>query len=599
MPKPPDSKRIGFPFKGAIDRGAYIDTPGDAAPIGTIINVRPRDPILGRERGGKRPGLREVQDRAGAGWGQIGTGPIQAIHAIARPAEQTGFRLGTGAATHQGWESRFAGDLSSNLYVLRNKDSSLYLSRSVSVGDAAEFEDPTDRDLTAGVWYGANKIAGGVNENPFDTDFDNLVFKATFTNGAANDGFGSPGWTTMANWDTGASTYSTLGGPWPTEVVGVFYDDSTLANILFVASSVTAGTWGALGSEPFNKGFLVAYDLTGTAVMTAGGDNGARIRPFGKVYNEATPGDPSTLTEGSLLNNPGAIEIRAIACKEVDGVKAVYFCYDAARRGEAMVGRLDVTNMAATGFDLSLPQSGAFQTNGAGFGLGASNFTIPTSPLDPHFLSVNYPRGGKPTGVDIDENGYVYFTCSSAGEGIFANPAAGNYRPDHHPDFPGHRPVTVCKVDPTGSYFIWESVTNHNPAEGGYARINDPELIWCKADSDGCYVGGRMVGDANVFAVNGFDGGIRWRWRSATAGTTSRIFAATLDPTDGNLWVVGQRTNTWRGVTDSKYAQVWKLSSVSGDVLQSHDLGPGIDAISIDINPDNGLMLVGTSHPGT
>lgn len=595
MPKPPDEKRVFFPFRGAVDRGPYINTPGDAAPLATIINVRPLDPIGGRERGGKRPGLREVQTAAGEAWGPIGDGPIQAIHAIARAATQTGYKLGTGAATHIGWESRYAGDLADNLYILRNKDAALYLSRSHSFGTAANFNDATDRDLTAVCWYDTNKLAGAVNENPPATDLDNIIWKSSFTNGAANDGFGSPGWTEMDNWDTGSSAYSVNGGPWPTEKVAVFYGDDDLGDKLFVASSITAAN---PATEPHNIGYLVAYDLDGTGVAAVSAGV-ARLRLFGKVYNEATPGDASTLTLGSVLQNKGAIEITDIVCKEVDDVKAVYFCYDAARRGEAMVGRIDVTNLATTGLDLTLSTGGAFQTNGAAFAVTAQDFSAAASALDPHYLSINYPRGGKPTAVDVDPSGYVYFACTSAGEGVTPDPALSNYREDHHPDYAGHHPINVCKVDPAGTYFVWESVTNISSTEGGYARIADPELTWLKADELGCYCGGRTVGNANVFAINAADGGVRWKWRSGAAGGSSRTYAAAIDPDDGHVWVVGDRTNTWEGVVSSRYANVWKLDRESGDVLHYHDIGPGTNAISLSINPENGFLAVGTLQTAT
>lgn len=594
MPKPPDQKRVFFPFRGASDRKAFIDTPGDLAPLGSIINVRDLDSIGSRERGGQRPGLIEITDSAGTAWGQLNAGPVQGIIGIPRAAKVTGYTLGAGAGTHVAWESRAATNISANLYILRNKNSEPYLSRYHAIGTAADFEDATDRDLTACIWTGAAALAGGVNENPFDTDSDDLIFKTSFTNGAANNGFGSPGWTTMTNWDTGSAAYSTLGGPWPTEAVSIFYGDTTLENVLFVASSVTAGRTVSATTEPLNKGYLIAYNITGTGVLSVAVGKVARLRLFGKVYNEATPGTASTLTQGTVLVNSGAIEIPAIQCKEVGGVKALYFVYDAARRGEAMVGRLDVGSIATTGLDLTLSTGGAFQTNGAAFAVRANDFTVPSNALDFHYLSVNYPRGAKPTAIDVDSDGYVYYTCSSAGEGVYSDTAAGNYRPDHHPDYPGHRPVTVCKVDPAGTRFEWEAVTNYSNTELGYTRIGDPELIWCRADDDGCYVGGRTINDANVFALNADDGGIRWKWRSGASGGSSRTYAAKLDPDDGNVWVVGDRTNTWQGVTNSKYANVWKLDKESGTVLISHDIGPGTNAISIDINPSNGLIAIGT-----
>lgn len=581
---------------GETDRAPLTETPGKFAPPGTMLNARPIDNIAGHERGGQRPGLVEMTDAAGTPWGKLGESGVQVIAPIQRQASISGFTLGSSTGTHSIWESRLAGDLAANLYILRNKDATLELSRHTMIGDAVAFEDPTDRDLACVVWTGEAAVAGGVNENPFVTDLDSRVFKADYLAGEAENGFGSPAYTYFNNWDPGSSTYTTLGGPWPSEHCDIFYDHATLGNILFIGSSVVAVTVG-MTAEPKTQGFVIAYDISGTAVYAP--ISGPSIqRPYGTTYNlhKASP-------VGSISTNPGATEVYDVQCVELGGKQYLFFCYAAIVDSEAGVGRYDVSNFANNGFSLNLGDSGFVQLNGATFAYKSNNYSVPTNPLEPHLLAKNYPRGCRPTSVSVDPLGYLYVTRSSTGWGPQEASEVGGLGPTltvamSHPDFAGATPITVVKIDPIGSQFEWESVTNVDPSEPYATRINSPELRTSACDGDAVYVAGREIGGANVFALRSEDGGVIWKWRSCAVGAGTFVNRVKIDPQSGNLWVAGGRTNTWQG-NDSTYANIWLLDRVTGEVLKHHDLGPSTAILDFDINPVTGRIVVGSQATTT
>ncbi len=589
MPPPPEPtnprERAHFPIHGATDRLAFIDTPGDAAPFGKILNARPRDHILGRERGGQRPPVVEMRDRAGQPWGPVGDGPITAITSVALPAAVTGYKLGASKATHQKWESRQSTELFGNLWILRGKDTPRPgLSRHTSLGrlsgGAPVFEDGTLRELTAAKWWGQRDLAGGVNENPPTGDRDYIVLRASYLAG------GTP--TEYDSFDGNPFGWTVDGGRWPIERLAIFYGDSVLGRILFAAHTIYPPHGGPDGDK--FKGVVHAYDLN-TATFAASPN--PSTRPFGKVFHGAA--------QGSVSPNPGAIEVTGLKAVIVGSVKCLYFCYNANPNSESMVGRFDVTNYPSTGLELALPGgvSGAVQTNGNSFEIHAGgNFaTIPTDPLSPHLLSVNYPRGARPMDVAVGPGGDVYWVQSSAGWGPQWN---GGANPSHHPDFPGHIPITVCRIDASGTRFEWETLTHVNTTESGTFRINDPELVWCEADDLGCYCGGREVGGqgANVFAIDRDTGAVRWTWSSCAAGQAARIHCGAIDPGDGHLWVAGERRTDWTGRPASNPpAHLWKLHRESGAVLAWFDLGVSVAVLSIDINPESGLVALGTQHP--
>lgn len=589
MPKAPDTKRVSFPLKGASDRYAYIDIPGDLAPIGTILNVRPDVTSPGSElgRGGQRPGLREARDPDGVPWGRVGDGPIQLIYALPRAAAVDGFQLGAGISTHAYWESHLSQKLVGNLFVLRRTGTSgkPSMARNHSIGTvgAGDFEVETLRDLTAACWTDQQSLAGGVNENPVTTgDRDAIIFTATYTVGGANNGFGTPGWTELSNPFDPPLLTNTV-GPFPIESCDHFYGNSgTLGGVLFVSHSVRA----ILG-EAVNKGILVGYNLDGSGPVPM-------TRPFFTVYNETVTGTPSSAAAFSVSVNAGAIECTQVLCEQVGGVNSLYVSYDANPNSEACIGRYNVNDWAAHGFNQVIPGSGGFQVNGITFAVQAGVFGPTVDPLQPHYLSINYPRGARPMGVAVDPDGFVYWVQSSTGWGPNYN---GGANPSHHPNYQGARPVTVCKVDPAGLNFEWESATHVDPGESYTTRISDPELRWVVADIDGCYCGGREVLGANCFAVNSADGGIRWKFRTGAVAAALKLFDGALDPGDGHLWVTGDRTDSWTGHAPvvGVYAQLWKLHRESGAVLAFYDIGASLAGLSLDFNPATEMLLLGTN----
>ncbi len=575
MPKDPQTPRIYFPFKGATDGSAFIETPGDAVPYGTIKNVRPKDAIGGRMRGGQRPAVRQVKDSAGTAWGRVGDGPIDLITSMAVPSRITGYRPGAAIQSPDAWENKPSAANAGDVFLLRNSSDYPFQSRALSVPTSA-FTNGT-RNITDLCWTSASQVFGLANDNPVGANHEAFRFHADFAIGDSNDGFGASPYTTYPDF---------LSGHYPGNAVDCF---PTTGGILdhYVFAAITddvTATPPIPANRPF--GYVVAYNVSD---QTLG--------------NSASPN--CQVTGGSQITDglQGAWSVKDIKCMARDSGGPtgyyLYFCYVAGIQSESFIGRYNVTALASfpddTVFSLDTPGAGAFQIDGSTFAADLNDTTA---------RAVNYPRGAIPTSVAVDSDGMVYFTRGSTGYGPTDIPV-------NRPDYVGSVPVTVCKVDPypaSDTYgFIWESSTNVNPAEAATDRAAYPELLFCLADDTGVYAGGRMVGGASLFKLRTEDGGPAWNtpWFHSTSNSaaptlTPSLYAAAFD-VDGHIIVVGTRSNTWSGVTSGRYANIWKVDASSGATIWAYDLhddtsATGVDALSISVNATTGQIAVGTVH---
>lgn len=537
-----------FPYKGATDRRAFIDTPGDAAPFGTIQNVRPRDPIGTRERGGQRPGIREATGSNGLAWGRIGEGPILFIKPITRPTRLEGYELGACSATHEKWEWRDGERLLGNVFVLRQGSTSPAMSRSVTIGVTANFTNAASQRIGDLAWIGRQTLYGCVNDVPGVTGASepHFVWTAGYVAGQPVDGWGTPEWVVQQ----GSSI-----DPSPCECVASF-PWTQFATDRWAFSSIS-------DTRTPNAGYIVWNDVKNTVFD--------EVQPRAKEYIESG----GNVIEGTNSANPGAHEVTGLKCKTFGNRHYLYFCWRASPMAESMVGRFDVTEIGTTGFDLTYGGSGAVQLDGLTFDFLASD--------PPGTAAINYPRGCTPSDVGVDDLGFLYVTRSSTGWGPL------NGQPEHKPDYPGRIPVTIAKIDPSGTGFVWEALTAEDTTQSPLLVARDPELLWVEPASDIVFCGGRRVQAQSVFGVRSNDGAVIWSFD--TGDVTTR---AAIDPTDGNIVVVGNRTNSWTGAS-SAYANVWKLERTSGSVVWAYDIGPSVRATSVAINPETGDIAVGSA----
>lgn len=167
----------------------------------------------------------------------------------------------------------------------------------------------------------------------------------------------------------------------------------------------------------------------------------------------------------------------------------------------------------------------------------------------------------------------------------------------------GYEGHTISLYDDTGA-LIWKADTNSLDDASGDGGLNDilydgggaifSSVSAIAADALGnIYAGGRTVsftsgGNACVFKLAGEDGSLAWTTDLGmnTSTQTVRQAAMCVDPTDGSVWVAGDRNTAWTGA-GGQAAHLWKLNPETGDILGWFDLNAASKSglgVSVDIN---------------
>lgn len=562
-------QRLRFPIKGATDRPAYQDVPEGYAPLSMMLNVRPRDVLEGRERGGQRPGLMGVADAAGTVWPQLGEGPIQAIAAIERPARIQGYEIGACREAFEEFDPREgATTLEGTLYVAKGLRSTRPgFIRNADIGDALSFVGRgggSELYIESARFYGDNLIFGGVNELPgreAGSTSEHFLFKARWAAGRPGGGWGSPQWTEIQQ--TGLpSDGATPVLPYPCESVAAFLPSDSYGGTFLNGVGFAAVTNSVSVNGTRDWGYIAAFDLTA--------DTNQLITSVHPRFEEIGPGagDPANPNPVPPAN-PGAHEVRAIKKAVVGGRPFLYFTYRAAPMAYSKVGRFDVN---------------AFTTSSGTFGYDGLNGAVQVDGANLTFFSANYPRGCTPGDVSVAPDGSVYYTRSSTGWGPRSDGTTVN---DEHPLFPARTPITVVKINAAGDLIVWEVGWRQtgNPIFDGLG-VREPEATCCAADDEGVYVGSH---DGYVAKLASADGRILWQKRAASGNA---IEGVEIDPEDGNPIFAGGGSLV--GESPSEDAFVFKVDRSNGRVLWRL-AAPGSQFVGrcVDVHTTRDLLLIG------
>ena len=543
-------RELTGPFKGAANNTTYLRTPLEYAPVSALQNVRVRRPGTGRPGWAPRPGLASLAS------GTFGNGnPVQAFAVIPKASGVTGYRTVSTALVGAG-NQRTQAAISGNVWM-RDADTGI-------MGSFKDLGTQTAGDTIIGAFH-ARWIAG--------------TTRVVFINQLKK--------TSTGKLYLGVCCYETTDGSlvWRT-----FLDDRDSTNMPPV------GAKSDVGRDIVANGLSVDPVAAPYVYITTGG--------YVWVLNKST---------GEYLWR-----------YDVDGW--AFECQHAIRQPYS-AGRLLVL------FDgspvVSAPATWTNYDNFARFWrAGIAGFTVnsaATPPLsrgtfgtqldssDPLYENhgtvrlseklLRRPRGARTFGFAVCPS------ASTSAAGKFAvsftnrgwGPNSATYQPDG-----SQAPTTVAMFDANGNY-LWEADTDSlvNAYAGAWGTFyNDIPLVDGPAgpstsinalgmDNDGdVYAAGTRnlpgVSDGyNVFKLSGADGTILW---AVNLSGTIYQHCVCVDPQDGNVWVFGERNSNWTGASGVN-AHGWKLSSSSGAVLKSVDLGssPG-RAFSIDVNTSGQLL---------
>lgn len=257
------------------------------------------------------------------------------------------------------------------------------------------------------------------------------------------------------------------------------------------------------------------------------------------------------------------------------------------------------------------PASGPYvplvQRNFSGIGLGAANDGYEANHQYLRFSEIASRgfHGVTPQGIRAFSNGSFVVVHNNHGWG----PSAA-YRPDPtESGGVGYYTVSRFNADGTQAWsnHVALSVTDDGSGEGTYAlhpHYNDilnPTFTAIEIDaSENIFVAGCRNTTGTGYSVYSLTGAGLLRWdanvtsaRGATYGSTKRVRrgAITIDPSDGNLLLAGDRNSDWDGAGGLN-AHMWKLNASSGEVLQGWDFGVAVAASSVAAG--GGRIFLGT-----
>lgn len=581
---------VNFPARGLSDKAPHIDTPVGSAPPGTSFNVRPFDPAEQRAGGAQRPGLVRAFDTQ-----TCGGFPVQRMVSIATPAVLTGYTLGECVRVTTEWENRSSGTLAGLCWMLSPTPSMFR-----DFTDTAGSTPPTGSFACA--WHPLITGTPPVRR---------AVFATTFTDAGSNGG--APTVRLKLIDELGTTLWAAAledkeaGGALPGSPRELYVNHATIAAptlgnavvLVCVGAEAGAAVQGYLYVFRATDGtYLRRYDLGGWASEA----QQAAVRPDGKVgvlyLGSAAAG---TLQNGEPITEGGFAQF----------FRSAIMLFDVNTPG----GTLDTTNpLLQRPFGPQLtPADPYFETTG---GATISHLCFRFSEQ-----LERAPRGCYPTSIAATaDNGFlVTFTNKGWGPNILYPPTDswGRY-------------TTVCKVSSAGvkeweadtdsirRAISWDGGTttyyNDIPSTGDPFASDPPSLFASAAHPTNeralYYVGGaRNSGTSNgedghnIFGLDPFDGTILWR---ASIGGAGAAFSAgvsqgglRVDPSDGNLLVVGRRSTTWDNATGQAPAHLWKVNSANGAFLWHYDLFNGdagdtdaaaCDAYSVDADATGRIL---------
>lgn len=552
-----DRKRLAIPIRGASNATAFIEDPGDTAPVEILSNARVFDVAEGRARGSVRESLERVFP------GTIGSGDVQALKAISLSSQTTGYNLGDQTLLTSG-TSKATAFHSGNFWRL-DAIPSVEIKYTVDVtgdgGPAAQAVNAVcySRDGTK-VFASCNYLVafeGRAQVNCYDCASNNLLWSHTIK-------------------ETGENRFVN------TIVAGNEY--------LFVCTNkyvrcIRIDTGAAVGSTE--------YDLNGWSSET--------IEAAVVDEEVADPITAETITVERLyvgFDGATAAGTRTGGGLIDAGIYAANF-----RAGVMKIGVTKIVDLPGVG-------PGYPGINIVPWSTGLSN-SDPFYEATHRYFRVADKTAAKGFGCQIKAlratpDGGVVVARTNQGWGPTSayRPSPTEASPDSAGVPTGNPFVSVFKISAAG-VLEWEnnsaeSITNDGSGQGAYAlhpHFNDIitpsfEAI-AVSDNGSIFVAGRQnhLG-YSVYCLES-TGSPRWRANVVPAGIGSQVFqaAAAVDPNDGNIWLGGVRNNAWDGSDPDgggpmtpQDAHLFKLDALTGINVGSFNLNGAVSALAVAVN---------------
>lgn len=565
-----DRKRLSIPRRGASNATAFIEEPGDVAPVEILSNVRVFDSTEGRARGGVRESLERLFP------GTIGSGDVQALKAISLSSQTTGYNLGDQTLQTSG-TSFVTGFHSGNFWRL-DAIPSIEIKYTVDVtgdgGPAAQAVNAVcySRDGTK-VFACCNYSVASEGRSQidcYDCATNNRIWSHTIK---------EPGVNRFVN----------------TMVAGNEY--------LFVCTNkyircVRIDTGAAVGGNE--------YDLSGWSSET-----------IEAVVVDEEVGNPITAETETLEFLYVAFDGATAAGTRHGGGAIDTGIYAANFRAGVM--KMGITTIA------NLPNVGP--TNP---GINITRWSTVISSTSPFYESDHrYFRisektaalgfGCRVKAMRATPDGGLVVARTNQGWGPTSayRPSPTEPSPDSAGVPTGNPFVSVFKISKTG-VLEWEnnsaeSITNNPSGEGAYAghpHFNDIitpsfEAIAVAADGSIFVAGRQNQYGYSVYCLEA-NGSPRWRANVVPSGGTAQVFqaAAAVDPNDGNVWLGGVRNNVWDGSDPDgagpmtpQDAHLFKLDALTGRNVGSFNLGGAVSALCVAViqsGTNKGKLAYGT-----
>lgn len=527
------------PFRGVTNSSQYVATMAGFVPLDAMRNVRAWSSGDGRFGLSKRPGSRKLFTN------QIGGGlPVQAIFQVSRASQVSGYTLGDCVDVTDGWESRTAGTLAGHVWIM---DGRRGLDRSITTPGAL----PNVGAFGISVSRDGTKAAYCLTDNTASPRVS-YVRVISMVDGSEVALIGPIS-------ESPADAFLNItcwGGSGAT-------DEYLFVSINGKIRAYRTDTWAAYSTSTLNGH---SYEVTGLTVPSAGG-----------VLYASFDGNN---VAGTLPNaGPGVISAGKFARHFRSGV--MRFTINA----RAALG----TALTQVSFGEQLATNATYYEQSHGYFRFSEQFAWA-------------PNGCLTKSIAAHPDGGVIVAHTNRGWG----PTAA-FPPTFTPF------ATITRINASGG-IDWQDHTDSafvdEAGDGGYQNdipTGTPGSVWpnynldyaavqgvaCGANGN-VYAAGRMSlttsDGSNVFAYN--DDGVRiWE---ANCGRVLAENGITIDPTDDNPVVVGNRNDEWTGAS-SRQAHLWKLDKNTGEILNTIDLGENVGGLGVAINAE-GRIVYGTAY---
>ena len=517
------------PYRGISNATPYYRTPGDMCPPNGMLNARCFVPTDDRPQVGKRPGLlRQFTARVGSG------GFIQGMKSITRASIVTGYDIGGCEDITTDWEGKESDALlgqvwllRSNLAMYRNHYENTDASGTLPVADTAT-TNPSTQDVSCITHTPDGHGSFSARPTPSRVDRSRGSLHSVVRCHRAVVAQDRPGASRFVN--TSRRRICTCSSP-PANTCGCFVADGTQLQEHDPTSGVQRR------STRVSADGLYLYVLFFCSNAAA------------------------TLTSGPACDH-----------RQVRPALAL---------GVMKFSINDSALPARVTYGAGLSSSNAYYESAHGYLRFSEVF--PTGPLG--------PNGTIPTALATLADGTVAVTHTNRGWG----PNAG-ITPTGTP------PATVSLFDDTGCDHLASRHVQPARRDDWRRRLNDilfdgsapcspafrPSRRMLRATSTSAGARSPRPEGRPVFKLPSSDGSMIWATNLGMNASTQTVRQAAMciDPTDGSVWVAGDRNTSWTGAS-SRAAHLWKLNPDTGDILGFFDLAAASKSglgVSVDQN---------------